>query len=379
MEFKLSEEQMMLKESARDFFRTECGKEIVKEVEKSEKGYRVDLWRKMADLGWMGLIIPEEYGGIGGSFLDLVVLLEEMGYNTCPSPFFASAILGTLPIIAFGQDEQKKNLLPGLASGELILTLALNEKEGFEASNIKAKALASAPEEGWSLSGTKLFVPYAHVADHILWVGRTTETADPENGLSVFLVDAASPGITRTPLKTLARDFHCEVEFDRVRISGKNTIGQTDQGWTVMRDILEKATLALSAEMIGGAQAAFDMALSYAKERVQFDHPIGSFQAIQHYLANMWLDVFASRILLYKAACLMSEGKKAALQVAMAKARIGETYRRVTMFGHQIFGAIGFCEELNFHLYHRRAMCWDLSFGDTDFQREKVARQLLDL
>jgi len=265
MDLGLSEEQEMLKKSARDFLRRECPKQLVRQLDDSEEGYSLELWRKMAELGWLGLVFPEEYVGSGRSFLDLAVLLEEI-------------------------DEQKTEFLPRIARGEMILSLALTEPSAsYDAASVRTKAVARDGE--YVIKGTKLFVLNANVADYILCVARTKETREPEDGITVFVVDAKSPGLTCTLLKTLARDKQCEVIFDNVTVSEKNVVGIKDEGWPIVRDILQKAAVAKCAEMVGGAQAALDMAVNYAKERVQFGRPIGSFQAIQHYCANMAMDV----------------------------------------------------------------------------------------
>ena len=375
MDLGLSEEQEMLKTSARDFLQRECPKKLVKQLDESDEGYSPELWRKMAQLGWLGLLFPEEYGGSGGSFLDLVVLLEEMGYNILPGPFFSTVVLGGSPILAAGNEEQKKELLPNIANGEAILTLALPEPSvRYDAAAVKATAEARNGE--YVINGTKLFVPDANVADFLLVVARTRETANPEGGITVFLVDAKSPGLKTTLLKTLARDKQCEVVFEDVSVPKENILGELDRGWPTVQDILQKATVAKCAEMVGGAQAALDMAVAYAKERVQFNRPIGSFQAIQHYCANMVSDVDGSRFVTYKAAWKVSEGLPATMDVAVAKAWTSGAYGRVTLLAHQIFGAIGFTMDHDLHLYYRRAKASEMMFGDGAYHRAIVAREL---
>jgi alkylation response protein AidB-like acyl-CoA dehydrogenase len=375
MDLGLSEEQEMLKTSARDFLQRECPKKLVKQLDESDEGYSPELWRKMAQLGWLGLLFPEEYGGSGGSFLDLVVLLEEMGYNILPGPFFSTVVLGGSPILAAGNEEQKKELLPNIANGEAILTLALSEPSvRYDAAAVKATADARNGE--YVINGTKLFVPDANVADFLLVVARTRETANPEGGITVFLVDAKSPGLKTTLLKTLARDKQCEVVFEDVSVPKENILGELDRGWLIVQDILQKATVAKCAEMVGGAQAALDMAVAYAKERVQFNRPIGSFQAIQHYCANMVSDVDGSRFVTYKAAWKVSEGLPATMDVAVAKAWTSGAYGRVTLLAHQIFGAIGFTMDHDLHLYYRRAKASEMMFGDGAYHRAIVAREL---
>ena len=375
MDLGLSEEQEMLKASARDFLQKECPKRLVRQLDESDEGYSSELWQKMAKQDWMGLVFPEKYGGNDGNFLDLTVLLEEMGYNILPGPFFSTVVLGGLTILAAGSEEQKTEFLPKVASGEIILSLALTEPTAsYEAASVKTKAIARNGE--YVINGIKLFVLNANVADYILCVARTKETKNPEDGITIFLVDAKSPGVKCTLLKTLARDKQCEVVFDNVTVPKKNIMGKPDEGWLIMKDVLEKATVAKCAEMVGGAQAALDMAVNYAKERVQFGRPIGSFQAIQHHCANMVTDVSGSRFITYKAAWKVSEGLPATMDVAIAKTWTGEAYGRVTLLAHQIFGAIGFTMDHDIHLYYRQAKAGEIIFGDADFQRAIVAREL---
>ncbi len=372
MDFNLSIEQKIIRESARDFLSRECPKELVRRFEETDESYPVDLWRKMAELGWMGLVIPEEYGGSGGSFQDLTILSEAMGYNICPGPFFSTTVLGCLPILEAGSEMQKKALLPGIAKGELLMTMALIEPDAAgDAASINATAN---PVKGeYVLNGTKLFVPYAEQVDYILWVGRTGKQEKHAEGIAIFIVDKRSPGITRTKLKTLIRDRQCEVVFEDVRTANESVLGKPGAGWPIVEDALEKSSVVLCAEMIGGAQAVLDMSLHYAKERTQFNRPIGSFQAIQHHLADMWMDIHGSRYLVYQAAWKISQGMKAGKEVAMAKARVGEAYRRVTILGHQIFGGIGFTKEHDMYLYHKRSISGDLHSGHADIHRDKVA------
>jgi alkylation response protein AidB-like acyl-CoA dehydrogenase len=375
MDFDLNQEQKMLQQAAKGFLKKECPKTLVRELDDSDQGYSPELWQKMADLGWMGLVVPEEYGGVGLSFLDLTVLLGEMGYNLCPGPFFATVVLGAMPIAAAGSDEQKANLLPRVASGELRLTMAIPGPSGrYDPALLDVEAVAEGDE--YVLSGSKLFVPDAHVAQHILCVARTTAAADPSEGVTVFLVETDRPGLQTTLLKTISRDKQCEVVFDRVRVPKTNVVGIVDRGWEVVRETLQWAAVARCAETLGSAQAAADMALQYAEERAQFGRPIGTFQAVQHHLANMWVAIMGSRYLVNKAAWKLSDGLPADLDVAMAKARVGAAGRQVTSLAHQLFGGIGFTMEHDVHLYHRRTLIGDLAFGGTDVQLENVAQAL---
>jgi len=376
MDLGFSEEQEMLRKTARDFLETECPTSLVKEMAEDEQGYTSELWSKMAELGWMGLALPEEYDGMGMSFLDLAVLLEEMGRACLPGPFFSTVVLGGLTILEAGNEEQKKELLPKIAAGETILTMALTEPSAsYDPASITVKAVPD--KDDYVISGTKLFVDNAHIADYLICVTRTKDGATKgEDGITLFLVDRKSPGIATTLLKTIAGDKQCEVTFDNVRVPQKNMLGEQDKGWPVVAKILQKATVAKCAEMIGGAQASLDMSVAYAKERIQFGRPIGSFQAIQHHCANMVTDVDGSRFITYQAAWMVSEGLPAVMEVSMAKAWVNEAYRRVTQLGHQIHAGIGFCMDHDMPLYFKRAKAAEPTFGSADWHREIVAREL---
>ncbi len=376
MDFELTEEQKILKDSAKDFLANECPKEKVREVEETEAGYSSELWKKMAELGWMGLLLPEEYNGSGFTFEDLTVLLDEIGYNICPVPYISTVVLGGLTILSHGSDEQKKEYLPKIAGGEAIFSFAMTEKDGlYDADAIHVKAEASGDD--FVINGTKLFVSYANIADYLICVSRTKEGSNPEDGITAFIIDAKAPGIECEVLETLTRDKQCEVVFNNVKVSKKNILGEPGKGWPVVKDALEKAAVALCAEMIGGARAVLDLSVQYSGERVQFNRPIGSFQAVQHHAANIWLDLKASRVLTEKAAWLITKGLPATKMIAMAKARTGESYRRITTLGHQIHGAISFTMENDVYLYHRRSVVGDLTFGNSDYQKKIVARELL--
>jgi alkylation response protein AidB-like acyl-CoA dehydrogenase len=375
MDLGLNEEQEMLKKSAREFLSKECPKKLVRELDESDAGYPKDLWKKMSDLGWMGLAYPEKYGGNGGSFLDLAVLLEEMGYNILPGPFFSTVVLGGFTLLDAGSEEQKKQYLEKIANGDAIMTLALMEEDGtYSAGSINMTAEAKG--DGYVLNGTKLFVPDANVADYMLVATRTKKGSKPESGITLFIVDAKSAGIQTTLLKTLASDKLCEVIFKDVKVAKANVVGKVNEGWKVIESTLQKAAVAKCAEMVGGSQASLDMAVAYAKERVQFGHPIGSFQAIQHYCANMVTDVDGSRFIMYKAAWTVSEGLPSEMVVSMAKAWTSDAFKRVAVLAHQIFGAIGFTMDHDMHLYFRRAKAGELAYGDADYHRNIVAQQL---
>jgi alkylation response protein AidB-like acyl-CoA dehydrogenase len=376
MDLGLSEEQELLKNFARDFLEKECPETLVREMEEDERGYSPDLWKKMAEQGWQGLVVPPEYGGSGMTFLDLVVLLEEFGRALVPGPFIATAIGGAIPLLEAGSEEQKKEYLPQIAAGNQIWTLAMTEPSGrYDAEGVELEAK---PQDGdFVLNGTKLFVRDSHVADYMTVVARTGKGKNAEDGITLFLVDAKSPGIEHVALKTIASDKQTEVSFKDVRVPKANVLGEVDKGWALLKKVLMKATVAECAYMVGLAQMDFEISVNYAKERVQFGRPIGSFQAIQHKCADMVTDVDGSRFIMYKAAWAVSEDEPdAELSVHMAKAWCSEATRRVVAHGQQIHGGIGFTKDYKIQLYFRRQKAAELAWGDTDFHRELVAQQL---
>ncbi|MBW1641538.1 MAG: acyl-CoA/acyl-ACP dehydrogenase [Deltaproteobacteria bacterium] len=375
MDLEFTKEQKILKSSARDFLKKECPSSVMREMKEDEKGYPEALWAKMADLGWLGVMVPEAYDGIGGNFMDLAIILEAMGEACCPGPFFSTVVLGGLAILDAGSEEQKKLLLPKLANGDLILTLALSEPGAWYGTSV-INVQAVADKDEYVINGTKLFVENAHIADYILCAARTDKGGSPDEGITLFLVDGKSKGITCTVLDTLAYDKQCEVVFDNVRVPADNIIGENGKAFSVLENLQEKAAVGKCAEMVGCIQTAFDMTVAYAKDRKQFGRPIGSFQAIQHHCANMVIDVDGARFITYQAAWKIAEGLPVSMEASMAKAWTSDASRRVTFLGHQIHGAISFCEEHDMHLYYRKAKAAEVAFGDGDYHLEKVAQQL---
>jgi len=377
MKLTLTEEQEMLKKTARDFLTDKCPTTFITQMEKSDTGYSRELWHQMADLGWIGLAFPEKYGGGDMNFIDLAVLLEEMGHACLPSPFFSTVVLGGLSILDFGSEEQKQEYLPKLINGEKIFTIALNEPaqyltagQDYNVFSVTAKVI---PDEGnYIINGTKLFVPNAHIADYMLYVTRTK----PENGVTIFMIDAKSPQINYTLLKSIAGDKLCEVVFTQMPVPEANILGHSDQQWSTVQKIIERAAVATCCEMVGNLQRVLEMTLNYAKERKQFDRLIGSFQIIQHYCADMATDVDSARFSTYRAAWMLSERLPCTKEVAVAKAWIGEASQRVIDLAHQIHGAIGATMEHELHHYTRRAKAGELTFGNANFYREVIAKEM---
>jgi alkylation response protein AidB-like acyl-CoA dehydrogenase len=374
MDLGLDEQQELLKNFARDFLEKECPESLVREMEEDEKGYSPELWGKMAQQGWMGLIIPEEYGGTGMNLCELVVLLEEFGRALVPGPFISTVVLAGVPTMEAGTAEQKKWLLPKIASGELIMTMALTEPSAkWTADGVSLEAKKDGSD--YVLNGTKLFVPDAHVSDKMVVVARTGGSG--EDGITLLFVDSKSPGIKFEQLKTIAADKQCEVTFENVKVPATNLLGAEGKGWPIVEKTTRVATVAACAYLVGLSQMDFDVTLNYAKERVQFGRPIGSFQAIQHKLADAVIDVDGSRFITYKAAWSLQEGEPDAdLMISMAKAWTSDASRRVVAHGQQIHGGIGFTKEYKIQLYFRRQKWMELMWGDADYHRELVAQKL---
>ena len=373
MDFGLSEEQEMLRAAARDFLADRCPPSRVRQMLESAEGYSPELWREMAGLGWMGLAFPEEYGGSGMGFIDLAILLEEMGRACLPGPFFSSVVLGGMTILDAGSRDQKQQLLPPVARGESIITLALTEPGGgYDAAAIATTATPGG--DGYTISGTKLFVPDAHLADSLLCVARAPGSSG-EAGISIFIVPAGTPGISLRPLATISGDRLFEVKFEAVRVPAAGRLGPPE-GWPVVQRTLDRAAVARSCDIVGAIQRVLEMTLDYARERRQFNRPIGSFQVIQHYCAQMATDVDGARFVTYQAAWRLGEGLPCRADIAVAKVWTGEAYERVITLAHQIHGAIGCTIDHDLHLFTRRGKAAQLSFGSADYHRETVAQAI---
>lgn len=373
MDLSLSEEQELLQRFTRDFLEKECPEQLVREMEDDERGYSPELWRKMAEQGWQGLVIPPEYGGTGMGFTDLIVLLEEFGRALVPGPFL-STTLAALLVLDAGSEQQKQWFLPKIASGNLIMTLALLEPSArYRPDGVQLRARREG--DTFVFNGSKLFVPDSHVSDWMIVAART-DGAGAE-GITLFLVESKSPGVTHTLLRTIASDKQTEVGFNDVRVPADHVLGAPGQGWPLLERAICKATVMECAYLVGLAQMDLEISVNYAKERVQFGRPIGSFQAIHHKAADMVTDVDGARFITYKAAwAVAADEPDADLTVSMAKAWVSEATRRVVAHGQQIHGAIGFTKDYRIQLYFRRQKRSELLWGDADYHREKLADAL---
>jgi alkylation response protein AidB-like acyl-CoA dehydrogenase len=366
MDLSFTSEQDMLRDSASRFLSNECPYDMTKEIEESEEGYSPALWQQVVELGWTGLPFPEEYGGYGGEFMDLVILQEEMGKMVFPSPFFSTIIQCGLAILEGGTEEQKKELLPEIVMGSPIMALAQYEEDGsYLEQGIKIAAKADGDQ--YTLSGCKMFVLDANIAQKLIVAARTDE------GVSLFLVNADDPGLTISKIPTIAMDNSCEVIFKDVRAS---LLGTAGNGWAVLEVVNAKAAVAKAAEMIGGCKVCIDMTAAYAKERVQYEKPIGGFQAIQHYMSNMLMSYDTIYNYLYRVAYLIDEGEDYQLEASVLKATTNENFKFIADRAVQIHGGIGTTRECDIGLFFRKVKSWEVISGDTDFHTDAVINKL---
>jgi alkylation response protein AidB-like acyl-CoA dehydrogenase len=374
MEFGFSEQQNILRASARQFLERESPPDVVRRMSDDPQGSSPDLWRKMAELGWMGLVLPETYAGLGLSFVDLTILMEEMGRVLLPAPFFSSVTLGGLTVLEVGSDEQRRLLLPRLSRGEVKVCLALLEADGrYDPRGIGLRA--SIRGNRATLNGTKLFVVDAQLADYVVCVARTRGGRNPESGISLFVLDIKSPGVICTPLVSMDQTRRLsEVSFTRVNVSLDAMLNGRDTAWPALQRALDKATVALCAEMLGGAEKAMEMCVAYGKSRMQFGRQIGGFQAVKHKIADMkvWVEN-AKSVVYYAAWAVDSNAPEAARAASMAKAYCSEMYSRVTADGMQVHGGIGFTWDHNMHLYFKRAKSSEVLLGNATWHRERIA------
>ena len=379
MDFGFNQEQELLRATARKFLENECTSEFVRARMAEPAGITDGFWKSLAEQGWLGLIYPEEFGGSGLGFVDLTVLMEEMGRAVMPGPFFSTVLLGGLTILEAGSGAQKKEWLTRISAGQAKATLAFTEPNArWDAAAVTASARESGG--GFTLSGTKLFVLDAHLADVIVVAARTREGQRAEDGLSLFLVPRAARGLEAKLLPTMDQTRKlCEVTLRDVAVGAESLVGAKDAAWAALSRVLDRATVALCAEMCGGAQRVLDMTTDYAKIRVAFGKPIGSYQGVKHRAADMLVEVENAKSLTYYAAWAVDENvPEAPLAASMAKAYVSDAYRRTAGAGIQLHGGIGFTWEHDLHLYFKRAKSSEFTFGDATYHRERVA-QLINL
>ena len=377
MDVLLTEEEKMVRDSAREFFEAECSTTMVREMETDPKGYPPALWRKAAELGWQGMALPEKYGGQDLPLVYLGLIFAEVGRAVAPLPLH-STVVAALTIARDGTDAQREAILPAVVRGDAVLTWAFTERDPrFLPETIHMQAVASG--DHFVINGTKLFVDNFVAADQCLVTCRTAPGSKGDAGLSLFLVDTKSAGLSHTPLVTLAKDKQSEVVFENVRVPRANLIGELNQGGPIVERMLDRATALLCAQMLGATRKDAEMAIEYAKYRVAFGQPIGAFQSIQHVCADMIVWIDGGEMLTYEALWKMDQGLPASVEVSQAKAFCNEKCEAVVRYSQIIHGGIGFMMEFDLHLWFRRVSAWTMRLGTSYEHRARVAHALIDL
>jgi alkylation response protein AidB-like acyl-CoA dehydrogenase len=373
MDLDFTEEHDMLREMVRGVCAEYSPLEVVRALENDEKGYPDELWKQLVELGLVGILVPEAYGGQGQTLLEASIVYEEFGRSLAPLPHFQSAVLCAGALLAAGSEVQKQTWLPGIANGEKILTPAwLEPRNGFGSKGVQMRADVEGDDV--VLSGTKMHVNFATAAHQFLVLARTGEGA---LDVDLFLVDPRADGVTCSQRLNLGSETTYRVDFDAVRVSGANRIGASGSGWSTWSAVMQDGIVLAAAQAAGGAKAAFEMTVEYAKTREQFGKPIGAFQSISHYLADAATAIEGGSTLVTEAAWSRSVGKDTSLLAPMAKLFMCHTYRDVTAMCEQVWGGVGFTIEYDIQLYFRRAKQLQMSWWDERYLGELVAAQEL--
>lgn len=375
MDLSLTPEQEMLKNSAREFLEKEVPRTTVMEITDSESGFSAEIWRKMAELGWVGLCLPEQYGGMGTDLLTMGVLLEELGYAAFPTPIHSTVFSG-LVIDALGSEAQKRQYLPGIASGERIFTVAFTEPHyGWSPDVIQLQAT---PRNGrFVLNGTKLFVPDAQVADHLVVLARTQQSEDPAAGITAFVVDRNSPGVHVEGLGGFTGVKLNEVTFTNVEVPNANVLGEPNQAWAGLEPVLDKATVLACAFMVGGMQSVYEITNNYVRTRIQFGVPIGTFQRVQDFVIDLVNHLDASRWTTYEAIWKIDADKEGkAESVSVAKAVSSEGYLEACNDAHRAHGGIGISKRYGLYLYTQLSRGYYDYLGSPRYHKLRLARLL---
>ena len=371
-----AEEELMVKNAAREFLDAECPPSLARAVEQDERGYSLELWEKMASLGWFGISLPEAYGGGGLPVTYLGLIIEECGRAIAPVPIHSTAT-ASLAVARFGSSEQQADIMPRVARGELIMTWAVQEQDP----RLRADAIRCRGEvdgDQLVITGIKHFVDNFSAAELMVMAVRTAAPGADNAGVTLAIVPTNAAGISETRLTTLAKDSQSKLELDGVRVPLSNVIGEVNQGWPATQSMLDTGTALLCAQIVGAARKDAEMAIEYAKNRVAFGRPIAGFQSIQHLCADMvvWCD--GAQLLTYEALWKIDEGLPYAVEVSQAKAFTNDKCQATVRSSQQIHGGIGFMMEFDLHLWYRRVTAWTMRMGTSFEHRARVAGALLD-
>ncbi|MFT4998451.1 MAG: alkylation response protein AidB-like acyl-CoA dehydrogenase [Flavobacteriales bacterium] len=374
MPLVLNEEQRLLKETAHEFFASNAPVGALRKLRdnKDKTGYCQQTWQQMAELGWAGITIPEAYGGLEFGALGLGAIIEESGKTLAASPLLATVALSATIIELGGSENQKQQFLPKIASGELTLALALEECAHHNPTSITLTA--EHKDDGFILSGEKCFVVDGHTADYLIVAARSSGAMESGDGISLFIIDANTCGIKRRRTTFTDSRNVATVEFDGIVINSDNLIGELHKGWRILEPALDRARIYLAAEMLGGATECFDRTISYLKEREQFGVKIGSFQALKHRCAKIFVDLELARSAVLDALSAIDENRADIAQIAsLAKTLINDTYYLVTNEAVQMHGGIGVTDDLDIGLFLKRSRVAIQLFGDSGFHKDRYA------
>jgi alkylation response protein AidB-like acyl-CoA dehydrogenase len=374
LDLEFDQEQELLRQTVREVLAKLCGLDVVRAVEDDPLGYPEALWSQLAELDLIGLLLPEEFGGSGMTLVEGVALYEELGRALAPTPHFASAVMSGGVLAAAGSQAQKEQWLRPVASGAVVLTPAWLEPEnGFTPRGVELEATPA--DGGFRLSGVKRHVLFASTAERIVVLART---GDEDEAIDLFLVDPKAPGVTLRQQFSLASDTQYEVTFADVAVGEDDRIGPAGSGWGTWQDVLQAGLVLLAAQAVGGARYALEITTQYAKDRKQFDKPLGAFQALAHYLADAVTNLDGAEQLVHEAAWAGANGRPLSSLAPMAKLFACSTFRDITAMAQQIFGGIGFTLEFDIQLYFRRAKVQQLMWSDDRVLQDAVADALLD-
>jgi alkylation response protein AidB-like acyl-CoA dehydrogenase len=374
MDLDWSEEQVALRDMVRGVCAQYAPLEVVRQMEDDPTGYPTELWKQLGELGVTGLLIPEAYGGAGLTHLEAAVVYEELGRSLAPSPHFPSAVIGAALLQSAGSEAQKQEWLPRVASGDAVLTPAwLEPGNGFGPEGVQLRARREGGD--YVLSGTKRHVLFAAAATRLVVLART---GDAPGDVDLFLLDPRAAGVTLTQQRSLASDTQYQVDLADVRVPAADRIGAERSGWASFDAAMHDGIILLAALAMGGAERALEITVQYAKDRKQFDKPLGAFQAISHYLADAATAIDGGKTLVYEAAWARASGRDVARLAPMAKLFACQTWRDVTAMCQQVWGGVGFTIEYDIQLYFRRAKQLQITWWDTRFLEELVARSVLD-
>lgn len=376
MNFHLNDIQKEFKQTARKFFKEKCGVEELRAFEANPHHYSEKLYKELVELGFVGLIVPEQYGGFDGEFLDLAIVMEEAGWSLFQGPFLSTIVSGVMPVLIHGTDQQKTNWLPAFANGEEKASYAIAEPQAhYKLEHLTLEAVPVGDK--YVLNGTKLFVPFAQSVDKLFVVARTDQVAvGTEEGLTVFLVDRETKGIDVKDIPTISADGLCEVRFNQVELSSEQILGQVGGGFQIASEMITFATALKSVEMTGVLSRAVDITADYVKERHQFNVPIGSFQAVQHRLADMFTIVEGGRLAAFHAFTKLVEGQNAKEEVAIAKAWLSQEGQKVVTGAHQLHGGMGIDYDYPLQFCYRRFKGQQLEYGTSEFHLRNLGEWL---